>query len=547
VTLVEPGAAQLTAERPLHPIAPAREPREPDAPLEVKPSAGGLRRNFRRLPWPLFLVLAVQALLALRLIWANTAYVDEATYLYAGSQELSHWIHGIRVEDYQDYFSGSPAVYPPLGAMAAALGGLAGGRLLSLGFMLGTTSLLYLTTKKLFGIPAAFLGTAVFAGLGVTQFLSSLATYDPMALFLVALASYLVIGRKRSDNTLTDVALSTVLAASVLALANACKYATALWDPVVIGLAVCAPLMAGRTRRYGIERAARFTAILAALLAAGIAVGKAKYIRGIMYTTLDRSSNNIGMGQPATLVFRDAWQWGGVVFVLAAIGVLYLLAERGRGPFAVVGLLLLAGAVAAPLNQARIGTTTSLQKHVVFGAWFGCIIVGYALSRLLRYRWLSSAGAVAILFGLPVFYTSQATALFHAWKPENPSFISGLEKYVNPGAGRYLIEGYADVPAYYVGPDITSAQWKETAAYSYLDPQTGVELNGPAAITAAIHNKAFTAIIINFTATTPLEIADDDAVSEAIARFGGYRIVGTLPPSSIGSRAIYIVWERAGG
>jgi putative flippase GtrA len=503
------------------------------------------RVPFKTLPWPLFLVLAVQVGLSLRLIWTNTAYIDEATYLYAGSQELNHWINGSLVQNYQDYFSGSPAVYPPLGAIAAALGGLAGARILSLGFMLGATSLLYLTTKRFFGTPAAFLGAALFAGLGVTQFLSVLATYDPMALFLLALASYLAIGRKHAYNTLADVALSTILAAVVLALANACKYATTLWDPIVIGLALCAPPIAGYTWRYGCERAIRFIIVLASLLIIGIAIGKAEYIQGVMYTTVDRSSKNIGMGQSPALVIRDAWQWEGMVIIVAAAGVLLLL-ERRRTPLAVVGILLLAASMAAPLNQARIGTTTSLQKHVVFGAWFGCIIAGYALDRLLRSRWLSSAAAIIVLFGLSALYMSQAYGFFHTWSSENPAFIAGLKQYVHPDGGNYLIEGYADIPAFYVGSSVTSLQWKESGAYTYLDPRTGVGLHGPPAITAAIRNKVFSAVIIDFAQTTAEEVADDDAVAVAISKFGGYRIAGELPANIIGSHAKYTVWERIG-
>ena len=56
-----------------------------------------LRWPAAALPWPLFAVLTVQAALALRLVWSNTAYIDEALYLYAGGQELNHWLHGTPV------------------------------------------------------------------------------------------------------------------------------------------------------------------------------------------------------------------------------------------------------------------------------------------------------------------------------------------------------------------------------------------------------------------------------------------------------------------
>jgi putative flippase GtrA len=499
-----------------------------------------LRWRVAAVPWPLLAVLAVQVALALRLIWRDTAFIDEATYLYAGSQELNHWLHTVPVEDFQTFLSGSPAVYPPIGALANAIGGLTAARLLSVVFMLGATTLLYVTTGRLFGRRAALLGAALFAALGVTQFLSALATYDAMALFLLALSAYLVIGRRADYETLSAVAVSLVISPAVLALANAAKYATALWDPIVVGLALCAPVMAGRTWRYGIVMAARFTTVLALLLAIGLAIGKRKYIQGIVYTTVARSSKQIGMGQSPGLVLHDAWRWAGLVVVIAALGAMLLFLPGTRARFGVPGGLLVLAAVVAPLNQARIGTSVSLQKHIVFGAWFGCILVGYALARLLRYRPLIGAGAAALLIALASFYTGQA-ASFIGWRPENPAFITGLKKLVHPGSQKYLIEGYDDIPAYYVGPTISSIQWKEAGTYDYVDPQTGRSyLNGPA-FADAIRHKVFTLIILNFTEP------NDYAIAYAIGRYGGYRVAGHLPPSGVGSHSTFTVWRVAGG
>jgi putative flippase GtrA/4-amino-4-deoxy-L-arabinose transferase-like glycosyltransferase len=496
-------------------------------------------------PWPLLAVLGVQVILALRLIWRDTPFIDEATYLYAGSQELNHWMHGGRVEDFQTVFSGSPAVYPPIGALANAIGGLTAARLLSLVFMLGTTTLLYFTTGRLFGRQAALMSAVLFVALGVTQFLSVLATYDAMTLFLLALSSYLVIGRRINYDSLSAVAASVVIAPTVLALANAAKYATALWDPIVIGLVLCAPVVANRTWRYGLSMATRFSAVLSLLLATGLAIGKSKYIQGILYTTLNRSSQQVGMGQSPSLVLHDALVWVGLVVAIAVVGALLLFLSGARARFAVPGILLVLAAVAAPLNQARIGTSTSLQKHVVFGAWFGCILAGYALTRLLRYRPLILAGATALLIGLSSFYTSQATS-FVSWPAENPAFIAGLKQLVHPGSQKYLIEGYDDIPAYYIG-SVSSIQWKEAGDYSYIDPQTAeFLLNGPA-LTDAIRHRVFTLVILNFTHATPNEPSNDYAVADAIARYGGYRIIGHLPPSAVGSHDTYTVWGVMGG
>jgi putative flippase GtrA len=494
------------------------------------------RLNIATLPWPLFAVLVVQVLLSLRLIWSNNVYTDEALYLYSGGQELSYWLHGSpHGLGYQTYFSGAPVVYPPLGAIVNSVGGLVAARLLSLVFLLGSTSLLYVATSRVFGKPTAMLGTALFGALAVTQFLSALATYDAMGMFLLVLAAYLVIGRP-STNVGPG---SIVLAAAVLALANACKYSTALWDPVIIGLALTAPLTAGYSWRYGLGRALRFTVTLAAFIGIGLSFGGSTYVRGILFTTVNRSPRQVDMGQPASLVLHDAWAWVGVVVVLALAGAVLLFRDK-RGLPAAMGLVLLFAVIAAPANQARIGTVISLHKHVDFGAWFGCMLAGYALSRALRHRMVIAIGTAAITVGLSLAYTAQATGLYQAWHHSNPAFATALRPLLRPGQEQYLVEGYSAVTAYYMGASIQANQWKESAAYSYTDPQTGVTyVNGPA-FADAIRHRAFTLVLLNFLQK------NDKLISADIGRYGGYRILRHLPPGSLGSTSEYTVWQVTG-
>ena len=93
----------------------------------------------------------MQALLSLRLVWSNTAFGDEANYLWGGHLEVSHWLHGTPVPTtIASTYSGSPLVYPPMAAMVDPTGGLAAARILSLCFMLGATVLLYVTASKVF-------------------------------------------------------------------------------------------------------------------------------------------------------------------------------------------------------------------------------------------------------------------------------------------------------------------------------------------------------------------------------------------------------------
>ncbi len=140
------------------------------------------------------------------------------------------------------YFSGVPVIYPPLGALADSVGGLTGARILSLVFMLGATVVLWSVTNRLHGRRAAFFACALFAALGPTLHLGAFATFDAMSLFLMTLAAWLVVrAGDRQDAT------AWMLAAAVtLAVANATSYPSALFDPVVIVLALVVALAQAR-------------------------------------------------------------------------------------------------------------------------------------------------------------------------------------------------------------------------------------------------------------------------------------------------------------
>ena len=171
---------------------------------------------------PLFAVLVVQALLSVRLLGADTAFVDEAAYLWAGHLEWAHWLHGVAIPPFSAYFSGAPVLYPPLGALADSVGGLTGARVLSLVFMLGATVLLWDVTSRLFGRRAAFFAAALFAVLGPTLHLGAFATYDAMSLFLRAWRP----GWWSGPGTQQEAVGRMAAGGAVLALANATAYSS---------------------------------------------------------------------------------------------------------------------------------------------------------------------------------------------------------------------------------------------------------------------------------------------------------------------------------
>src|SRR6476646_10607194 len=97
--------------------------------------------------------------------------------------------------------------------------------------MIGVTSLLWATAGRLYGRWAALLAAGLFATLAGTQFLGAFATYDAMALFLLAVAAWL--GVRAADYSFRARTVLLVATGIILVAANTTKYATALFTPVV--------------------------------------------------------------------------------------------------------------------------------------------------------------------------------------------------------------------------------------------------------------------------------------------------------------------------
>ena len=125
--------------------------------------------------------------------------------------------------------SGSPVIYPPLGALADNIGGLAGARILSLIFMLGATILLYFTASRLIGRTGAVFASAIWA-LSEPAIRLAFATFDPLSVLLTTLSAWLIVqaGYRRRRGALV------AASAAALALANATAYSGIVVDPLVI-------------------------------------------------------------------------------------------------------------------------------------------------------------------------------------------------------------------------------------------------------------------------------------------------------------------------
>ena len=340
---------------------------------EVLPDGGARRRRLLSL-WPLLVVLAVQAGLSLRLLRADTASQSEALYLRAGHLEWANWLHGVPIPPYPKYFSGAPVIYPPIGAVADSIGGLAGARVLSLAFMLGATILLWSTTGRLFGRRASFFASALFALLGTTLHLGAFATYDAMSLFLVALAAWCVI-RPGARGPATGWMLA---GAGVLALSNVAAYTTLLFDPLIVALALLTSPWTSR----GLLAARRAGTVLvgtAALLGLVVAADRSDYLGGFERTMVTRVAGSAS----AQSVLGQSWYWAGLLLLLAVSAVAISVATRQAAAQSVLLVFLTAALIFGPLEQAHLHTVATLNHHVGLGAWFTAIAAGYAVDRLI--------------------------------------------------------------------------------------------------------------------------------------------------------------------
>ena len=217
-------------------------------------------------------------------------------------------LHGTPIPPFPSFFSGAPVIYPPLAALADSAGGLAAARILSLVFMLGATALLWATARQLFGRRAAFFAAALFAVLGPTLHLGSFATYDAMSLFLIALASWLVV--RAGDRP--DATGWMIAAGAALALANATSYPSALFDPVVLVLALLTALPRPGGK-LAAARALTLLAVMAVLITLALLIGGSRYLHGIDITTLERAP---GTDTPVTVLVHF-WSWTGIIVVAA--------------------------------------------------------------------------------------------------------------------------------------------------------------------------------------------------------------------------------------
>jgi len=538
----------------------------PAAPPAAERPAGppGLERLLNLRGWPVALVLVIQAVFSLRLIWSATAFIDEGEYLTVGHLELAHFLHHAAIPNVSTYLSGSPILYPPLAAIADDIGGLAAARLLSLAFMLLATFLLHGVTRRLLSSrSAAFFAAALFGWLGTAQFLGAFATYDAMALMLLALATWL--GVRAADDP-TGLRLVLMCASGLsMAVADAAKYAAALFNPVVVVVAVLA-VWRQEGRKAGLDAGGALLLTAALPLTIGYDLAGKSLSQGLTSTTLSRASGSSSLGSVLALSAHAT----GIIAVLAVLGAIVLTASRPGWRTWALAWALAGAEFLAPAEQARIHTLTSLFKHVGYGAWFACVMAGYLLARLPvllaslrarrraaaggpatvrapenagaspRPRWAVAgglaAGTVVVLLA-GAFGITVADGQYGDW-PNSRPMISELAKLVRPD-GYYLIED-PSVVTYYLRSKVQVARVDSTYTFFYTDPQTHRALVNVPAYADAIKHSYFNAIVLNFGDTN----AVDQLIVPDIRANPEYHLVATIGYRDGYGPGNYLIWLR---
>jgi 4-amino-4-deoxy-L-arabinose transferase-like glycosyltransferase len=529
---------------------------------EVGPEPSG-----RRLPLGLLGVLILQAAISLSLAWSNAAFADEANYLWVGHMELAHWFGGGPTPKF-DVLSGAPLIYPPLGALADAVGGLYGARIFSLLLMLGATALLYSAASRLFGRRAALAAAALWAVSVSSLKLGAFATFDPLAVFFMCLSAWLVVQaafRRRAAELV-------VLAGLVMLLADLTAYSYAIYDPAVIAFACCVWWL-----RLGRRRTVTLTLLLVgSLVTLGVILPTVMGLwAGIVAVTITRQGSSEAQGY--VLVAQLCWEWSGLVGMLALAGAITAAAGRADKRVSLLLAVLAGSAFLVPLYQLHLQTGWSLDKHLACGIWLASMPAGYLISRVARIPGptrggIALAGAAALAFPTVTGWMS-AYSDYQTW-PNPTQLIAAVKPLVEAPhiGGLFSASQNYWVLQYYTAGVSHGPQW-DTGKQISLVP-AGAASGWVASFTAELSQKATSYSVIalelsaatsqfvgsgtqalpsrsqlagvlrNLAATEPSADTGIDDLAEAVALSKQYQLVAVVPFNTDLAPATYLVWKR---
>jgi hypothetical protein len=310
--------------------------------------------------------------------------------------------------------------------------------------MLGATTLLYRVTLKLSNQVAAVLAASLWM-ISVPDLKLTFATYDPLSVFLTTLAVWLATRVPSAKYRGELVAVTAV----VLALANATAFSGVVISPIVLGFIFLVWLP-----QLGKQRALICIAWLIAtwLTVFCVLITVSHTWAAIMYTVFARQTLSYDR-QDTVAISNDVWAWSGIVIALAMIGTLVAITSEPRKRSILLAVCGVAVFV-VPVAQIHDQTSVSLDKHLAYGVWFGAIVAGYGISKIISGFRPKRYAAVLICSAALVYPSATgwvgAWQQFHGW-PNSNSLITSIKPLVNRSQGLVSIAGGSYIAEYYMG------------------------------------------------------------------------------------------------
>lgn len=475
-------------------------------------------RRWSTIAW-LSAFCAVLAAFSLRPGSNTYPFQDEGLYLFMGHRMIDHVMDGVHVTEYPGaYFSGAPGLYPVIGALADSIGGVTAARLLSLLFVMGCVLAIYGAGRDLFGRSAGLIGAGAFALNGSVVFISHLATFDALAMLLLAVSVKLT-----THSATRGIYLLAPVVGVVLATMFFTKYGTAVFIPGVAALG--AALSWERLRWGAARRALLMIASAGACIFFVITFWAPDLMGGIVSTTASRQP--ISPASTETLVV-DIVTWAGPWLALAALGAAVMF----RRPAVAVLLLLLS--VATAVQHIRIGEETSLSKHLAFGLVFAAPLIGalgaWFLSKSL---WIGVPFLSVVAVSLGSLGLTHSHTFLTTWVDDR-AMIAQLREDIPRVPGKAVLGEEPSAQRYELRDELAPILWTDTFSFAY-DGVTGKN-----AYLRAIDQSHFGIVYLTLntangkiinndyltTADTPYRLAAKVAF-ERYGEFAGYYLVWT--------------------
>ena len=481
--------------------------------------------------WSLPLILAFQALLSWTLL-QNTAFQDEALYIYAGQQIWHDWLGGPPLLDnYSYYFSGNPYVFSIIGGPLDMLGGLELVRFFSLVCMLIVTACGYYITKVLFNQKSAVFAAIFFVCQGPVLFLSRLATFDPFCLCLLAVAAALAVNASLAQRPWRALSFGPFLVLAFFA-----KYAALLFIPPVLAILVLCTLL-----RWGwISMLVRGTLGLLSFVVVGTlaAIVAIRFDPSMLHALVATTTNRVVIEEYSRRALAE--------HVVAMVGLSYTAGLASlvfaRKKHLLIVLLLLGSALLVPGYHIYKAELISLDKHLGYSMFFVMPLAGYALASLSGFRrvvspgryWLSGVAICLILF---LVGTGEAQNMYSSW-PSTTDLLYAIKTQVRLASGRYLAE-QVEILRYYTEDDTYTWQWSGNYFFEYTDKQ-GHYYVGNDAYVKAINDGYFDLIELNYANTPQTDIL----ITQAIQYSQKYDLIDKIPNRDSYGPGYFWIWRK---